>query len=125
MAREQIAARGVSDARVIAAMRAVPRHRFVPQSVRDDAYEDRPLPIAAEQTIRQPYIVAPPRIPEPRKQQLKVGGRLVVPVGRADQELVVVTRTASCFEERRSLPVRFVPMTGRVQDDGDQRKQQP
>jgi protein-L-isoaspartate(D-aspartate) O-methyltransferase len=57
---------------------------------------------------------AAPRIPEPLKQQLKDGGRLVVPVGDEWQELVVVTRRGERFEEKRVLPVRFVPMTGKV-----------
>ena len=57
---------------------------------------------------------AAPRIPEPLKQQLKDGGRLVLPVGDEWQELVVVTRRGDRFEERRVLPVRFVPMTGKV-----------
>jgi len=58
MVREQIEARGISDRRVLAAMRAIPRHVFVPEAVRDSAYEDRPLPIGEGQTISQPYIVA-------------------------------------------------------------------
>jgi protein-L-isoaspartate(D-aspartate) O-methyltransferase len=53
---------------------------------------------------------APPAVPEGLKAQLKVGGRLVVPVGTADQELVVIERTADGFRERRLMPVRFVPM---------------
>jgi protein-L-isoaspartate(D-aspartate) O-methyltransferase len=57
---------------------------------------------------------AAPRIPEPLKQQLKDGGRLVVPLGDEWQELVVVTRRGERFEEKRVLPVRFVPMTGKV-----------
>jgi protein-L-isoaspartate(D-aspartate) O-methyltransferase len=57
---------------------------------------------------------AAPRIPEPLKQQLKDGGRLVLPVGDEWQELVVVTRHGDRFEEKRVLPVRFVPMTGKV-----------
>ena len=58
MVCEQIESRGVSDARVLAAMRRVPRHRFVPHEDRDDAYGDYPLPIGYSQTISQPYIVA-------------------------------------------------------------------
>lgn len=58
MVDTQIAARGVRDPRVLAAMRKVPRHLFVDPSQRDHAYEDHPLPIAASQTISQPYIVA-------------------------------------------------------------------
>ena len=57
---------------------------------------------------------AAPRIPEPLKQQLKDGGRLILPVGDEWQELVVVTRRGDRFEEKQVLPVRFVPMTGKV-----------
>ena len=58
MVAHQIAARGVADARVLAAMRAVPRHLFVPAGSEDEAYDDRPVPIGHGQTISQPYIVA-------------------------------------------------------------------
>jgi protein-L-isoaspartate(D-aspartate) O-methyltransferase len=200
MVARQIEARGVRSPAVLQAMRAVPRHEFVPEAVRARAYQDSPLPIGEGQTISQPYIVAlmtelaaprkgarvleigtgsgyqaavlaelgaqvhsieiveplgrqaaetlkrlgyatvktrigdgyrgwpqaapfdailvtaaPPRIPEPLKQQLAVGGRLVVPVGEDEQELLVLTRTKTGFEERRVLPVRFVPMTGEAQ----------
>ncbi len=199
MVAEQIAARGVRDPKVLAAMRKVPRHLFVPEAAADEAYDDHPLPIGHGQTISQPYIVAfmtealglrggetvlevgtgsgyqaavlaeiaaqvhsieivdaladearerlrrlgyarvevragdgyagwpeaapfdaimvtaaAPRIPEPLKQQLRDGGRLVAPVGDEYQELIVVTRHGASFEERRVLPVRFVPMTGKV-----------
>ncbi len=57
---------------------------------------------------------AAPRIPEPLKAQLRDGGRLVLPVGDESQELIVVTRRGATFTERRVLPVRFVPMTGKV-----------
>jgi protein-L-isoaspartate(D-aspartate) O-methyltransferase len=53
-----IESRGVRDARVLAAMRSVPRAAFVPAAWRAQAYEDHPLPIGADQTISQPYIVA-------------------------------------------------------------------
>lgn len=58
MVDRQIAARGVSDDRVLRAMRAVPRHRFVPERLARSAYADNPLPIGEGQTISQPYIVA-------------------------------------------------------------------
>jgi protein-L-isoaspartate(D-aspartate) O-methyltransferase len=58
MVDTQIAARGVRDARVLDAMRTVPRHAFVPPAAERDAYEDTPLPIGLGQTISQPYIVA-------------------------------------------------------------------
>jgi protein-L-isoaspartate(D-aspartate) O-methyltransferase len=58
MVERQIAARGIHDTRVLEAMRLVPRELFVPEHLREFAYEDGPLPIEAEQTISQPYIVA-------------------------------------------------------------------
>src|SRR5688572_10422610 len=58
MVNAQIAARGIKDPRVLAAMRRVPRHEFVPPMVRESSYADSPLPIGDEQTISQPYIVA-------------------------------------------------------------------
>ncbi len=200
MVRDHIYARGVRDARVLQAMSNVPRERFVPSSLRELAYEDTALPIAAEQTISQPYIVAfmvealvlepgdrvlevgagsgyaaavmaeigaevftveriealargaaeslagagyesvhvkhadgtlgweteapfdailvsagGPMVPESLKRQLKVGGRLVIPIGtdpRA-QELVRITRTDEAEYDREDLAdVRFVPLIG-------------
>ena len=58
MVRRQIQARGINDARVLAAMGKVPRHLFVPLALRGQAYGDHPLPIGQGQTISQPYIVA-------------------------------------------------------------------
>ena len=58
MVDEQIEARGITNARVLEAMRKVPRHRFVPEPLIPQAYEDRPLPIGYGQTISQPFIVA-------------------------------------------------------------------
>jgi protein-L-isoaspartate(D-aspartate) O-methyltransferase len=58
MVAEQIAARGIRDPRVLAAMRRVPREEFVRRRSRSSAYEDHPLAIASGQTISQPYIVA-------------------------------------------------------------------
>ena len=58
MVRQQIEARGVSDPAVLTAMRRVPRHMFVSEALRDQAYGDFPLPIGEQQTISQPYIVA-------------------------------------------------------------------
>ena len=58
MVRAQLAERGIHDPRVLDAMRKVPRHEFVPEAFRQDAYGDHPLPIGEGQTISQPYIVA-------------------------------------------------------------------
>lgn len=195
MVRTQIEARGVTDPRVLAALRRVPRERFVPPASQASAYGDSPLPIGHAQTISQPYIVAamseaaaiepddvvleigtgsgyqtavlaelartvysielipelakqgaavlqalgyanvhvrqgdgyagwpehapydaiivtaaPPEVPQALRDQLRVGGRLVVPVGTAWQELVVIERTPDGFRERTLFPVRFVPM---------------
>ena len=57
MVEEQLVQRGVTDERVLAAMRRVPRHLFVEEPLRDRAHGDHPLPIGEEQTISQPYIV--------------------------------------------------------------------
>jgi protein-L-isoaspartate(D-aspartate) O-methyltransferase len=58
MVEQQLRARGVRDPRVLEAMLQVPRHEFVPEEFRAQAYEDHPLPIAKEQTISQPLIIA-------------------------------------------------------------------
>ena len=200
MVATQIEARGVSDPCVLKAMREVPRERFVPAPLENDAYRDGPLSIGRGQTISQPYIVAlmtaltepapgmrvleigtgsgyqaavlaecvgdvytieiipelgrqaaerlaglgyenihprvgdgydgwpeeqpfdaivvtaaPPEIPQPLLDQLAVGGRMVIPVGRGSQDLVVVTRTEDGYVDRFETPVRFVPMTGKAE----------
>lgn len=58
MVEHHLARRGIADERVLAAMRTVPREAFVAHHLESQAYEDRPLPIEAQQTISQPYIVA-------------------------------------------------------------------
>ncbi len=58
MIRQQIESRNVQNRAVLRVMEATPRHRFVPESLKGSAYEDRPLPIGFGQTISQPYIVA-------------------------------------------------------------------
>ncbi len=59
---------------------------------------------------------APPSVPEPLKQQLAVGAKLVIPVGERYQRIVVIERTESGFNERDTIPVTFVPMTGKAQE---------
>jgi protein-L-isoaspartate(D-aspartate) O-methyltransferase len=58
MVRDQLAARGIRDRRVLEAMVRAPRHELVPPAERDAAYADQPLPIGCGQTISQPYVVA-------------------------------------------------------------------
>lgn len=59
---------------------------------------------------------APPRIPQTLLEQLKIGGKMVLPVGEFVQELVVVDKSESGVNMQSVLPVRFVPMTGEVQE---------
>src|SRR4030065_381733 len=58
MVETQIAGRGVKDTRVLAAMRRIPRHEFLPEAIRGVAYADQALPIGEGQTMSQPYMVA-------------------------------------------------------------------
>jgi protein-L-isoaspartate(D-aspartate) O-methyltransferase len=199
MVAVQLARRGIRDEAVLAAMREVPRERFVPEGMEEFAYEDAPLPIEEGQTISQPYIVAAmieaaeigagdrvlevgagsgyaaavisriaghvfaierhealghaarerlealeyrnvelrigdgtlglpdespfdailvsaggPEVPRALKEQLKVGGALVVPVGDAgEQSLCKITRTGTgSYAEEDLGTVRFVPLIG-------------
>lgn len=76
MVTRQIADRGVRDERVLAAMRKVPRHEFVPAAEKRHAYRDTPLPIGEGQTISQPYIVAlmtELAQPDPSDRVLEIG----------------------------------------------------
>lgn len=58
MVKKQIESRGITDLKVLEALRKVPRHLFVSEALRDQAYGDFPLPVGEQQTISQPYIVA-------------------------------------------------------------------
>ncbi len=197
MIKYQIEARGVRDKRVLEAMRAVPRHMFVPETLQSSAYDDNPLPIGEGQTISQPYMVAlmtallglkgsekvleigtgsgyqtavlsmtakevytvevvprlaqkaakllrdlgynniniktgdgylgwpehspyngiiataaPDEIPPHLVEQLAEGGRMVLPVGSAHQELMLLEKVNDEVIQHNILPVRFVPMVG-------------
>ncbi len=200
MVREQIEDRGIRDPRVLAAMRKVPRHLFVPPEEQGEAYNDYPLAIGYGQTISQPYVVAymtealelkpgdrvleigtgsgyqaailaelagrvysieivealakeaaarlrrlgyskvqvragdgyqgwpeaapfdaiivtaaPGHIPQPLVDQLREGGRMVLPLGTWDQELIRLRRRRGEILRESLLPVRFVPMTGEAE----------
>ena len=202
MVKNQIARRDVKDTLVLNAMKSVPRHLFVPEKYRSEAYRDGPLPIGHNQTISQPYIVAvmtellhidskskvleigtgsgyqaailaeitdsvysieiieplarhadslldslgysnvnvragdgykgwpevapfdavivtaaAPKIPQPLVDQLKIGGRMVIPVGEFSQDLYVIEKSEDGIVKQNIFAVRFVPMTGEVQDD--------
>jgi protein-L-isoaspartate(D-aspartate) O-methyltransferase len=198
MVDEQLRARDIRDPRVLDAMLAVPRHLFVPEPQRVNAYGDHPLPIGHAQTISQPYIVAfmtealqlqpdhrvleigtgsgyqaavlgklakmvytieiveplatraretlarlgfrnievrsgngylgwpepgpfdrimvtaaPDEVPPALVAQLKIGGIMAIPVGTGVQQLRILRRTKTGMETLKTLPVRFVPMTGK------------
>lgn len=104
MVASQIEARGVRDARVLAAMREVPREVFVAPVWSDDAYADRPLPIGKGQTISQPYIVAAmleaARIgPEDRVLEVGAGsGYAAALAGRLGRSVIAVERLATLAE---------------------------
>jgi protein-L-isoaspartate(D-aspartate) O-methyltransferase len=91
---DAIAARGIQDPRVLAAMRRVPRHEFVPHELRAQAYDDNPLPIGFDQTISQPFVVAAmteaARI-APRARVLEIG------TGSGYQAAVLVALDADVY----------------------------
>ena len=65
---------------------------------------------------------APPRLPQPLLDQLKLGGRMIIPVGNDSQELVFIRRTKNGLVKQNVLPVAFVPMTGEVQRQAEPSK---
>jgi len=105
MVREQIEARGVRDKGVLAAMRRVERHRFVPERLRSEAYDDHPLPIGQDQTISQPYIVAAMT----EAAALRSGERVLeVGTGSGYQAAVLATIAAEVYT------IEILPELGRA-----------
>ncbi len=99
MVAEQLAARGIQDARVLAAMRLLPRERFVPPEVRARAYADAPLPIGEGQTISQPYMVA---LMSQALELPAAGGRVLeVGAGSGYQAAVLATMGAEVISLER------------------------
>ncbi len=98
MVAEQIRARGVADERVLDALTRVPRDRFIPEALRNDAHGDYPVPIGHGQTISQPYIVAymteALRV-EPRHRVLEIG------TGCGYQTAVLAELAAEVFSVER------------------------
>ncbi len=109
MVQMQLRLRGIADERVLAAMLRVPRHEFAPQRYRGQAYEDHPLPIAQDQTISQPYIVAlmlEALALSPSDKVLEVGtgsGYVAVLLAEIVAEVVSIERHASLADEARRL----------------------
>ena len=105
MVEEHLVRRGITDERVLAAMRRVPRHRFVEEALRDRAYGDHPLPIGESQTISQPYIVAA------MTQSLRLTGSekvLEIGAGSGYQSAVLaeLARRVCSIERFASLAIR-------------------
>ncbi|MEY8022048.1 protein-L-isoaspartate(D-aspartate) O-methyltransferase [Muriicola sp. SD30] len=193
---DSVAAKGIKDKKVIDAIRSIPRHLFMDSSFEDHAYQDKPFPIAADQTISQPYTVAfqtellevlpgqkvleigtgsgyqtavllhlktkvytierqrelfkktniffkkmgyrpkkvvfgdgykglpdhapfdrvivtagAPEVPRKLLSQLKIGGKMVIPVGEDDQVMMRITRKSETEFEREAFGnFRFVPL---------------
>jgi protein-L-isoaspartate(D-aspartate) O-methyltransferase len=104
MVREQIEARGIRDRAVLRAMREVPREAFLPPELEEFAYEDTPLPIASDQTISQPYIVALMTAAlqlGPNDRVLEIGtgsGFAAAILGRIAKEVYTIERHAELAE---------------------------
>lgn len=109
MVTKQIIARGISDPRVISAMRSVPRHLFVSEAMMDQAYGDFPLPIGEQQTISQPYIVAEMTqalevTPEDRVLEIGTGsGYQAAILAQIAFRVYTVERVYSLFAKTRKL----------------------
>lgn len=108
MVADQLQARGVSDPRVLEAMREVPRHLFVLPAYRDRAYDDAALPILASQTISQPYMVARTTelaAPQAGDRVLEIGtgsGYQAAVLSRLAAEVVSVERIPVLAEHARA-----------------------
>lgn len=113
MVAQQIAGRGLAGARLLDAFRAVPRELFVAPDLADEAYEDRPLPIEAGQTISQPYIVAfmidAARV-RPGQRVLEIGagsGYAAALLGRIAGEVVAIERHSELVRIARERMARL------------------
>ena len=106
MVDRQLRRRGIRDPRVLAAIEKVPRHLFVPPELREEAYNDQPLPIGAEQTISQPYMVASMT----ELLELVPGDRaLEIGAGSGYQTAILAELTARCTPSKSSRGLRLRP----------------
>src|ERR1700691_1349294 len=120
MVDSQLRARGISDPRVLEAMLRVPRHEFVPEGYRGQAYEDHPLPIGEGQTISQPYIVAPmlesPQL-TPADKVLEVGtgsGYVTALLAELAAQVFSIERHPALADRARNLLVSLGYANARV-----------
>src|SRR4051812_5113740 len=125
MVEQQLKRRGIADRRVLDAFREVPRELFVPEGLRDLAYEDGPLPIEAEQTISQPYIVAEmieAAEVAPGQKVLEIGagsGYAAALLGRIADQVIAVERHSELAElARRRMEALGCSNVRIVQGDG-------
>jgi protein-L-isoaspartate(D-aspartate) O-methyltransferase len=124
MVERQIAARGVRDPRVLAALRDTPRHLFVPDDQKPHAYEDRALPIPRGQTISQPYMVAIMTellAPEPHHRVLEIGtgsGYQTAILSRLSGEVITIERhpQLAALAEQVFLQLELINVHIRVGD---------
>jgi protein-L-isoaspartate(D-aspartate) O-methyltransferase len=113
MVRRQIEARGIRDPHVLRAFRAVPREEFVAEGFADHAYDDGPLPIAAGQTISQPFIVAmmiQAAAVKPGDRVLEVGagsGYAAAVIGEIAGQVVAIERQPDLAGEARERLARL------------------
>ncbi len=109
MVRDQLAGRGIANPRVLAAMGKVPRQKFVAAQYHQQAYDDGPLPIAAGQTISQPYIVGLMTLlldPQPHQRVMEVGigsGYQAAILAELAREVVGVERIAELAQSAQML----------------------
>jgi protein-L-isoaspartate(D-aspartate) O-methyltransferase len=113
MVESQLRARGIHDQRVLDVMARVPRHEFVAEHYRDQAYEDHPLPIGESQTVSQPYIVAlmlETLALEPSSKVLEIGtgsGYQTALLGELCAEVISVERHPTLARDAESLLTRL------------------
>jgi len=124
MVERQLTARGISDTRVLAAMAAVPRHLFVSEALRDQAYTDYALPIGDQQTISQPLMVAAMSqalalTPEARVLELGTGsGYQAAILAQIAYRVYTIERLNSLYRRARKLfdTLRYFNIVARYAD---------